>query len=76
MLEKWLNTGYPFRMIIHKKIVVDNKGSPHEVIIPWNEFQQIEEALGLDLEPEVVEQLQRAKRDRQEARDSAYEGLV
>ena len=62
-------------MIIHKKIVVDDKGSPREVIIPWNEFQQIEEALGLDFEPEVVEQLQRAKRDRKEARDSAYQSL-
>ena len=50
-------------MIIHKKVVVDDAGSPQEVIIPWAEFQEIEELLGLDLEPEVAEQLADAKRD-------------
>ncbi len=62
-------------MIIHKKVVVDDAGSPQEVIIPWAEFQEIEELLGLDLEPEVAEQLADAKRDRQSGDASAYVGL-
>jgi putative addiction module component (TIGR02574 family) len=35
-------------MEIHKKIVVDEQGTPQEVIIPWAEFQKIQELLELD----------------------------
>ena len=35
-------------MEIHKKVVIDDAGEPQEVIIPWAEFRQIEELLGLD----------------------------
>ena len=31
---------------IHKKLVIDEQGNPHEVIIPWSEFQEIAEILG------------------------------
>jgi len=74
----WINpinlTIFHFR-IIHKKVVVDDAGSPQEVIIPWAEFQEIEELLGLDLEPGVAEQLADAKRDRQSGDTSAYVGF-
>jgi PHD/YefM family antitoxin component YafN of YafNO toxin-antitoxin module len=40
-------------MEIHKKVVVDDAGTPQEVIIPWAEFQQIQEILGLDEEIEL-----------------------
>lgn len=40
-------------MEIHKKVVVDDAGIPQEVIIPWAEFQQIQEILGLDEEIEL-----------------------
>ena len=35
-------------MQIHKKVFFDESGEPQEVIIPWAEFKQIEELLGLD----------------------------
>ena len=62
-------------MEIHKKVVVDSAGIPQEVIIPWGEFQKIEELLGLDLEPEIAEQLSDAKRDRESGDTSAYVSL-
>jgi len=57
-------------MEIHKKVVVDDTGAPKEVIIPWAEFREIEEILGLDLEPGVIDQLEEAKRDREGSGDS------
>lgn len=62
-------------MEIHKKVVIDAAGEPQEVIIPWAEFQKIEELLGIDLEPEVAEQLEEAKRDRDRGDTSAYVGF-
>lgn len=62
-------------MEIHKKVVVDDEGTPQEVIIPWAKFQEIEELLGLDLEPEVAEQLEQAKRERESGEASAYVSL-
>ncbi len=49
---------------IHKKIVLDEYGNPTEVIIPYKEFLELEELLGLDLEEEVKEHLHQAKNDR------------
>ena len=37
-------------MEIHKKVVIDDSGTPQEVIIPWAEFQQIQEILDLNEE--------------------------
>jgi hypothetical protein len=37
-----------FDMEIHKKIVVNEQGTPQEVIIPWEEFQKIQYLLGLE----------------------------
>jgi hypothetical protein len=34
-------------MEIHNKLVVDHQGQPIEVIIPWQEYQQIVEHLAL-----------------------------
>lgn len=62
-------------MEIHKKVVIDDAGTPQEVIIPWAEFQEIEEMLGLDLETEVGEQLKEARRDRESGETSAYVSL-
>ena len=28
---------------LHKKIVVDEQGKPMEVIIPWDEYKELEE---------------------------------
>ena len=43
---------------------VDEDGNPQEVIIPWDEFQEIVEMLGLDLDEEAIEDLKQARKDR------------
>jgi PHD/YefM family antitoxin component YafN of YafNO toxin-antitoxin module len=60
---------------IHKKIVVDEKGDPQEVIIPWEEFRQLEEALGLDLDTEAVAQLHEADADMRSGNREAFVSL-
>jgi len=60
---------------IHKKIVVDEKGDPKEVIIPWEEFRQLEEALGLDLDTEEVAQLREADTDMRSGNREAFVSL-
>ena len=39
---------------IKKKIVVDERGNPQEVIISWAQFQELIEALGL-LQGQVID---------------------
>ena len=60
---------------IHKKIVTDEKGNPSDVIIPWDEFQEIVELLGLDLDKETVSDLRKARKDREAGKLSAYSDL-
>ncbi|ABA56958.1 hypothetical protein Noc_0434 [Nitrosococcus oceani ATCC 19707] len=59
-------------MNIHKKIVVDEQGNPQEVIIPWDEFQELAEILGLDLDSEDLEDLRQAREDRESGKRDAY----
>ena len=60
---------------IHKKIVVDENGNPQEVIIPWEEFRQIEEVLGLDLDEKATRQLREADADRRSGNKDAFVSL-
>jgi hypothetical protein len=60
---------------LHKKIILDENGNPAEVVIPYEDFLELEEILGLDLEKEVVEQLKQAQRDRETLKDEAYVDL-
>lgn len=62
-------------MVIHRKIVVDEDGNPQEVIIPWSEFQEIVEMLGLDLDEEAIEDLNQARKDRVSGNLDAYSDL-
>ena len=62
-------------LTIHKKLVVDEHGTPQEVIVPWEEFRQIEELLGLDLDAEAVADLEEAARDRESGAPGAYVDL-
>ena len=62
-------------MTLNKKFVYDEKGNPVEVIIPYEQFKEIEEILGLDLEPEVKEHLRKARIDR-ELNQSEYVDLI
>jgi hypothetical protein len=48
---------------IQKKIVIDEHGQPLEVIIPWAQFCELSEALGLDLDDEALADLREAKPD-------------
>ncbi len=57
---------------IHKKIVVDDKGNPKEVIIPWNEYKEMEELLGLDLDEEAISDLKQAQKDRVAGKEETY----
>lgn len=57
---------------VPKKIVVDEKGKPTEVIIPWEEYKEIEELLGLDLDKNAMADLKQAKEDRENMRYEAY----
>lgn len=59
-------------MNIHKKIIVDEQGNPQEVIIPWDEFQEIAEILGLDLDSEALGDLRQAREDRKTGNHEAY----
>ncbi len=57
---------------IHKKLVVDEQGNPQEVIIPWSEFQEIAEILGLDLDDEAINDLRQARQDREKGTEEAF----
>ena len=45
---------------IQKKIVIDEHGVPQEVIIPWAQFCELSEALGLDLDAAAQAELREA----------------
>ncbi len=49
---------------IHKKVVVYDRGKPMEVIIPWEEYCEIAELLGVDLDQEAQEDLESGRRAR------------
>ena len=57
---------------VHKKIIVNEQGKPTDVIIPWEEYKEIEESLGLDLEDNAIEAINQAKQDRENGKEDAY----
>jgi len=59
-------------MHINKKSIVDEHGNPREVVLLLKDFQKIEELLGLDLDEEAVEDLGKARRDRESGDKNAY----
>jgi PHD/YefM family antitoxin component YafN of YafNO toxin-antitoxin module len=59
-------------LTVHKKLVVDEQGQPREVILPYEEYLQIEEILGLDLDAEAIADLEEAARDRKAGTPGAY----
>lgn len=56
----------------HKKFIVDERGNPTDVVIPWPEFVEISELLGLDLDAEAVADLEAAQADRKSGNPEAY----
>ncbi|MBU4226082.1 MAG: hypothetical protein KKC71_09730 [Chloroflexi bacterium] len=61
--------------VIQKKIVVDEQGRPQEVLISWEQYQQISEMLGLDLDAEAIADLRQAQQDRVTQNSDAYVDL-
>jgi len=59
-------------LTIHKKLVVDKHGMPMEVIIPWEEYREMEELLGLDLDKAAINDLKQAQSDRAKGKKEAY----
>lgn len=59
-------------LTVRKKIVLDEKGNPTEVIIPWKVYKEMEELLGLDLDKNAIEDLRQAKEDREKNKKDAY----
>ena len=62
-------------LTIHKKVVVNEYGKPMEVIIPWKEYEEVVELLGLDLEQDAVKEIQQAYNDRVKGNKDAYVDL-
>ena len=60
---------------ISKKLVVDELGHPKEVIISWQDYQEIEQMLGLDLDEAAREDLREARLDRMNGREDAFVDL-
>jgi hypothetical protein len=57
---------------IPKKIVVDEKGAPVEVILPWSAFCEVAEILGLDLDAEAQADLRETRRDLEAGNTDAF----
>jgi hypothetical protein len=60
---------------INKKFIVDEHGNPKEVIILFEDFQKIEELLGLDLDENTIRDLKEARMSRDTGNKNAYEDL-
>ena len=60
---------------IQKKIVIDEHGEPLEVIIPWAQFCELSEALGLDFDAAAQKDLREALDDSRARRREAFTPL-
>jgi hypothetical protein len=61
--------------VIQKKIVIDEHGEPQEVIIPWAQFCELSEALGLDFDATEQAELREALKDSHARRHEAFTPL-
>ncbi len=59
-------------MTITRKLVLDEKGNPAEVIIPYDQFVEIVETYGLDLGADEQLHLREAREDSAEGRRDAF----
>jgi PHD/YefM family antitoxin component YafN of YafNO toxin-antitoxin module len=57
---------------IQRKIVVDERGAPKEAIIPWKQFCEMAETLGLDLDEQAASDLRAARRDLRQGKSGAF----
>ncbi|NQX01817.1 hypothetical protein HQ447_14270 [bacterium] len=59
-------------MVIRRKIVLDEKGDPAEVIIPYSQFVEMVETYGLDLTDSEESDLREALADSRARRREAF----
>jgi hypothetical protein len=59
-----------------KKIVVDERGTPQEAIIPWKQFCEIAEALGHDLDKEAAADLRATRKDWRQRKSVGFVPLL
>ncbi|MGE4180762.1 MAG: hypothetical protein AB7J34_13140 [Limisphaerales bacterium] len=57
---------------VAKKVVVNDQGTPVEVILSWKTFQEIAEAMGWDLDATAKGDLRRTRRDLAMANHEAF----
>jgi hypothetical protein len=57
---------------IVKKVVINERGTPIEVILSWKTFCQIAETLGLDLDEQAQEDLRATRRDLTKRKRKAF----
>jgi hypothetical protein len=57
---------------LHPKMVLTTQGQPIEVILPWTEYQELVEILGLDLSSQAQADLIQARQDREQGNLEAY----
>jgi hypothetical protein len=60
---------------IRTKMVVDERGRPQEVIIPWAQFRELMEALGRDLDEKAKLDLRATRRDLKKGNAAAFKPL-
>jgi PHD/YefM family antitoxin component YafN of YafNO toxin-antitoxin module len=60
---------------IQKKIVMDEEGNPKEVIIPWAQFCELMEELGLDLDEAAATDLRAVREDLKSGNVAAFTPL-
>jgi hypothetical protein len=61
---------------IQKKIVVNERGEPKEAIIPWKQFCEMAEAMGMDLDEEARTDLRATRRDLQQGKTGSFVTLA
>jgi hypothetical protein len=61
--------------VIHPKFIVNAQGQPTDVILSWEEYLDISEILGLDLDDQTKTYLREARRDRETGNAEAYISL-
>ncbi|HMP08030.1 MAG TPA: hypothetical protein PJ982_16905 [Lacipirellulaceae bacterium] len=57
---------------IPRKLVVDERGAPLEVILPWPAFCELAETLGWDLDDAAQAELREARQDLAAGRSEAF----
>ena len=60
---------------LRRKFIVDETGTPQEVILPLEDYVKISEILGLDLDESAIADLRQAQRDRTARSADAYVDL-